>query len=91
MAVAERVLMSISAAPLHPAGEQPRASCLQCQERGDSSMKDLYGIRGLGESQMDTVIPPEWVKCPAIKFDGTVPGMEAVRVCRDMVSESGAC
>ncbi|KAK3068452.1 hypothetical protein LTR53_013961, partial [Teratosphaeriaceae sp. CCFEE 6253] len=65
--------------PLHPAGEQPRASCPQCQERGDHSMKSLYGIRGLNESQMDTAIPPEWMLCPAIKFDGTVPGMEAVR------------
>ncbi|KAK0917162.1 hypothetical protein LTR91_014338 [Friedmanniomyces endolithicus] len=67
------------AAPFHPKGEQPRAPCLQCQERGDHSLKDLYGIRGLDKSEMDTVIPPEWMQCPAIKLDGTVPGMEAVR------------
>jgi len=58
---------------------------LQCQERSDHSLRDLYGIRGLGASQMDTVIPSEWMKCPAIKLDGTVPGMEAVRVCRSLV------
>ncbi|KAK0284100.1 hypothetical protein LTR35_005814 [Friedmanniomyces endolithicus] len=67
------------AAPFHPKGEQPRASCLQCQERGDNSLKDLYGVRGLDKSEMDTAIPAEWLKCPAIKLDGTVPGMEAVR------------
>ncbi|KAK1811045.1 hypothetical protein LTR12_014567 [Friedmanniomyces endolithicus] len=67
------------AAPFHPKGEQPRAPCLQCQERGDHSLKDLYGIRGLDKSEMDTAIPPEWLQCPAIKLDGTVPGMEAVR------------
>ncbi|KAK1068290.1 hypothetical protein LTR74_005788 [Friedmanniomyces endolithicus] len=67
------------AAPFHPKGEQPRAPCLQCQERGDHSLKDLYGIRGLDKSEMDTAIPPEWMQCPAIKLDGTVPGMEAVR------------
>ncbi|KAK0947157.1 hypothetical protein LTR29_001440 [Friedmanniomyces endolithicus] len=67
------------AAPFHPKGEQPLAPCLQCQERGDHGLKDLYGIRGLDKSEMDTAIPPEWIQCPAIKLDGTVPGMEAVR------------
>ncbi|TKA65840.1 hypothetical protein B0A55_09121 [Friedmanniomyces simplex] len=67
------------AAPFHPKGEQPRAPCLQCQERGDDGLKDLYGIRGLDKTEMDTAIPPEWLQCPAIKLDGTISGMEAVR------------
>ncbi|KAK5679813.1 hypothetical protein LTS10_007761 [Elasticomyces elasticus] len=67
------------AVPFHPQGEHPRAPCVQCQERGDNSLKDLYGIRGLHENEMDTAVPSEWLQCPAIKLDGSVPGMEAVR------------
>ena len=72
--------LTSSAPPFHASGKQPQAPCPRCVEKGDDASKDLYGIRGLGEGQMDAVIPQEWLQCPAIKLDGSVPGMEAVRV-----------
>jgi len=59
----------------------PRAPCPHCQrEKQDDGLRDLYGIRGLYEGGYDEIIPREWLQCPAIKLDGAVPGMEAVRV-----------
>ncbi|KAK5138392.1 hypothetical protein LTR08_003453 [Meristemomyces frigidus] len=67
------------AAPFHPKGMQPRASCPQCMERGDDRLRELYGIRGLAEGDYDPAIPVAWTVCPPIKLDGTVPGMEPMR------------
>ncbi|KAK5116620.1 hypothetical protein LTR62_007294 [Meristemomyces frigidus] len=71
--------LSGGAVLFHPAGEQPITVCPQCSERGDQSAKSLYGIRGLQPGQLDAQIPVEWIQCPAVQFDGTIPGMEAVR------------
>lgn len=71
---------SVQAAPFHPKGMQPRASCPVCLETGDDGLRDLYAIRGLGEGEYDEMIPHSWMQCPPIKLDGTLPGMEAVRV-----------
>jgi hypothetical protein len=65
--------------PFHRQGEHPRAPCPQCQEKGDDELKDLFGLRGLGEGEYDINLPPEWRQCPPIKLDASIPGMEAVR------------
>lgn len=49
---------------------------------GDKAPKALFAIRGLSEGEYDSTIPKEWTKCPAIKLDSSIPGMEAVRVCQ---------
>ena len=80
---------AMTAAPFHPKGMSPRASCPKClNDKGDDTPKDLYGIRGLGDGEYDTAIPTEWRQCPAIKLDSSTPGMSAVRV-RDFHLFSG--
>ena len=37
----------------------------------------------LSKGEYDSAIPDIWLKCPPMKLDTSVPGMEAVRVCRD--------
>lgn len=59
----------------------PRAACPKClRDNGDESLKDLFGIRGLQEGEYDTRIPLDWLRCPSIKLDGSMPGMMALRV-----------
>ena len=69
------------AAPFHPDGVQPRAACPQCvRDRSDDSPRELFPIRGLDKGQRDPIFPAEWLRCPPIKLDGSIEGMEAVRV-----------
>jgi hypothetical protein len=75
-----RPLNAEAAAPFHPKDTPPKAVCPQCLEKGDDGLRDLYGIRGLEPGELDTQIPREWISCPAIKLDGSIPGMEALRV-----------
>lgn len=49
-------------------------------EKGDDSEKDLYGIRGLNDTECDAPVPASWMKCPPIKLDLPIPDMEALRV-----------
>ncbi|KAI7237749.1 hypothetical protein KC330_g2972 [Hortaea werneckii] len=67
------------AVPFHPKGQPPKAQCPQCVENGDSEVKSLYPIRGLQDGELDEQIPKEWLRCPPIKLDGEIPGMEALR------------
>ncbi|EMC97119.1 hypothetical protein BAUCODRAFT_67851 [Baudoinia panamericana UAMH 10762] len=67
-------------APFHPAGQQPRATCPHCfDSNGDDKPKNLYGIRGFADGDLDTAIPSSWMRCPAIELNGCVDGMEALR------------
>ncbi|RMZ02840.1 hypothetical protein D0862_05885 [Hortaea werneckii] len=67
------------AVPFHLKGQPPKAQCPQCVENGDSEVKSLYPIRGLQDGEFDEQIPKEWLRCPPIKLDGEIPGMEALR------------
>ncbi|KAI6829357.1 hypothetical protein KC332_g6892 [Hortaea werneckii] len=67
------------AVPFHPKGQPPKAQCPQCMENGNSEVKSLYPIRGLQDGEFDEQIPKEWLRCPPIKLDGGIPGMEALR------------
>ncbi|KAI7191191.1 hypothetical protein KC316_g6896, partial [Hortaea werneckii] len=67
------------AVSFHPKGQPPKAQCPQCVENGDSEVKSLYPIRGLQDGELDEQIPEEWLRCPPIKLDGKIPGMEALR------------
>lgn len=40
----------------------------------------LFGLRGLNDGEHDILIPPDWKRCPPIKLDDTISGMEALRV-----------
>ncbi|KAI7210170.1 hypothetical protein KC333_g8365 [Hortaea werneckii] len=73
------LLTKLLAVPFHPKGQPPKAQCPQCVENGDSEVKSLYPIRGLQDGELDEQIPKEWFRCPPIKLDGEIPGMEALR------------
>ncbi|KAI6879155.1 hypothetical protein KC360_g8154 [Hortaea werneckii] len=67
------------AIPFHPKGQPPKAQCPRCVENGNSEVKSFYPIRGLQDCEFDEQIPKEWLRCPPIKLDGGIPGMEALR------------
>ncbi|KXT10045.1 hypothetical protein AC579_8651 [Pseudocercospora musae] len=68
------------AAPFHPKGRPPRAACPICvQDSDDSSMREIFGIRGLEDGQYDQVIPRDYFRCPPRKLDANDPGMDALR------------
>lgn len=67
--------------PFHSEKARPEAPCPRCtNDRNDSSPKEMYAIKGLRTGEYDPAIPAEWIKCPPIRLDGSVPGMEAVQV-----------
>ena len=75
------LLIEGTGAPFYPQGEQPRTACPMCvRDKGDSTPKALFGIRGTAAGQHDPAIPDDWFQCPPIRIDGTAPGMDAVRV-----------
>ncbi|KAI7337575.1 hypothetical protein KC315_g2206 [Hortaea werneckii] len=67
------------AIPFHPKGQPPKAQCPRCVENGNSEVKSFYPIRGLQDGEFDEQIPKDWLRCPPIKLDGGIPGMEALR------------
>lgn len=74
--------IAFTAAPFHPKGMPPKASCPKClRDKGDDTPRSLYGIRGLGEGEYDAMIPSGWLRCPAIKLDSSTAEISAVRVC----------
>ncbi|EME84249.1 uncharacterized protein MYCFIDRAFT_133976 [Pseudocercospora fijiensis CIRAD86] len=69
-----------AAAPFHPKGIPPRAACPLCvQDNNDSSMREIFGIRGLEDGQYDEVIPRDYFRCPPRKLDATDSEMDALR------------
>ncbi|KAI1589569.1 BRLZ domain containing protein [Pyrenophora tritici-repentis] len=66
--------------PFHPARQQPKAPCPICiKEKGDSTERDLYSIRGFHKDEYDPHIPPSWFTAPPIRLDGSGKEMEALR------------
>lgn len=69
------------AAPFHPKDLPPRAACPQClREKDDDTPRELYPIHGLSDGQYDPKIPEQWLSCPAVDLNSSLPGMEALRV-----------
>ena len=71
----------LQVAPFHPKGMQPLAPCPKClRDNGDDNPKSLFSVRGLEDGEYDPTIPSQWLRCPAMKLDSSVEGMEAMRV-----------
>lgn len=67
--------------PFHPAGQKPKAPCPVCvRDKGDSTIRELYSIRGFHGDEYDPAIPPVWFTAPPISLDGQSKEMEALRV-----------
>jgi hypothetical protein len=74
-------LLRLEAVPFHPEDQHPRMACPRCtSERSDDSSKDLFAIQGLSPGKYDPTIPEMWMRCPAIKLDDSIAGMDAIRV-----------
>ncbi|KAL9058532.1 MAG: hypothetical protein Q9162_001687 [Coniocarpon cinnabarinum] len=66
--------------PIHPSGQIPEAPCPLCSaEKGDSSSKKLFGVRGCDKDQYDAQIPDSYFDTPPIKLDSSGKGMDALR------------
>ncbi|KAH5426854.1 hypothetical protein HBI52_126590 [Parastagonospora nodorum] len=70
-----------SGAPqFHPEGQRPKAACPTCvKEKNDSTVRDLYSIRGFQNDEHDPMIPPAWFIAPPMSFEGSGKEIEALR------------